>query len=118
MSVDEATPRVVQLRLGLVLGEAAHDLGRLHQRVVGAERHRRMARRARHAQGAPEGALLADDHRQAHASAEVHGEAAGLGEHVVGDDVLALVVDEVVGAVGAERLLVGDAEVDERSLRL
>ena len=67
---------------------------------------------------APEGALLADDHRQAHASAEIHGKAAGLGEHVVGDDVLTLVVDEVVGSVGAEGFLVGDTQVDERSLRL
>ena len=69
--LDEAAPRVVDLRLGLVLGEAAHDLGRLHQRVVGAERLRRVTRRARHPQRAPEGALLADDHRQAHACAEV-----------------------------------------------
>ena len=35
-ALDEPAPHVVDLRLGLVLVEAAHDLGRLHQRVVGA----------------------------------------------------------------------------------
>ena len=38
---------------GPVLGDAADDLGRLHQRVVGAERLRRVARRAPDAQRAP-----------------------------------------------------------------
>ena len=43
-------------------------------------------------------------------------DAAGLGDDVVGPDRVALVVDEVVRAPGAERLLVGHREVDERAL--
>ena len=42
---DEAPPHVVDVRLGLVLDEPAHDLGRGHQRVVGAVGLRAVARR-------------------------------------------------------------------------
>jgi hypothetical protein len=41
-----------------------------------------------------------------------------LGEHVVRDHGVSFVLDEVVGAVRAERLFVRDAEVDERAFRL
>ena len=44
---DEAAPRLVDVRGRPVLGEAAHDLGRGHERVVGAERLRRVARACR-----------------------------------------------------------------------
>ena len=44
---DEAAPRVVDVRGRPELGEAAHDLGRGHERVVGAERLRRVARACR-----------------------------------------------------------------------
>ena len=46
-ALDEAPPRVVDLRRRPVLGEPAHDLGRGHERVVGAERLRRVARACR-----------------------------------------------------------------------
>ena len=41
---DEATPRLVNVRRGPVLGETFHDLGRGDEGVVGAERLRSMAR--------------------------------------------------------------------------
>ena len=46
-ALDEAAPRVVDLRGRPVLGEPAHDLGRGHERVVGAERLRRVTRACR-----------------------------------------------------------------------
>ena len=35
---DDAAPDVVEHRRSAVAGHPAHDLGRLHQRVVGAQR--------------------------------------------------------------------------------
>ena len=64
-ALDEAPPRVVDVGGGLVLGQAADDLGRLHQGVVGAQRLRRVPGRAPHGHGAPEGALLPGDDGQA-----------------------------------------------------
>ena len=112
---DEAAPRVVNERGRLELGEAAHDLGRGHERVVGAERLRRVTRCAVHRDAAPVRALLADDHRQARTARRRHLEAAGLGDDVVGHDRVALVLDEVLGAPRAEVLLVGDREIHERA---
>ena len=45
-TLDEAPPRLVDVRGRPELGEPAHDLGRGHERVVGAERLRRVTRRA------------------------------------------------------------------------
>jgi len=47
-ALDEPTPRVVDLRLRPVLGEPAHDLGGLHECVVGAQRLAGVAGRAPH----------------------------------------------------------------------
>ena len=114
MPLDEAGPRLVHLGLGPVLVDAADDLGRLHQRVVGAQRLGTVARGAPHGERAPEGPFLAHDDRQAsHAVGAVHRESARLGDHVVGIDVVGGVPAEPSGAVGAERLLVGDGDVGE-----
>ena len=58
-----------------------------------------------------------DQHREARPCRRRHLEPARLGEHVVGVHGVALVVEQPVGAPGAERLLVGDREVDQRALR-
>ena len=83
---DETAPRVVDLRRRPVLGEPLHDLGRGDERVVGAERLRRVTRRSPHRDAAPVRTLLADDHRQARAARGRHLEAAGFGDDVVGTD--------------------------------
>ena len=62
---DEQPPRLVDLRLRLVLGDAAHHLGGGDQGVVGAERLGAVAGRAVHPDLRPERALLRHQHRQA-----------------------------------------------------
>ena len=103
---------------GLVLGEAAHDLGRGDERVVGAERLRPVAGRAR--------ARVSFDQNVPFSPTSTgrrvpvgrrHLEPARLGEHVVGVHRVALVLEQPVGAPRAVRLLVGDREVDQRALR-
>ena len=62
--LDVAAPRVEDARLRPVLGQPLDDLGRGHERVVGAERARAVAGRAVHDQPPPVAALLADRHLQ------------------------------------------------------
>jgi len=85
-TLDELSPRVVDHRRRSIFGEAAHDLGRGHERVIGAERLRRVARRAAHRDATPVRTLLADDHRQARAFRVRLLETAGFGHDVVGGD--------------------------------
>ena len=100
------------------VGQAAHDLGRRDEGVVGAVRHRAVARRPVDAQAAPGDALLGDvDGDVPGAVVADRRVAAGLGEHVLRADRVPVVVDHVLGAPVAARLLVGDAEVDQRALR-
>ena len=100
------------------VGQAADDLGRGDQRVVGAVRHRAVAGRAVDAQPAPGDALLGDvDRDVAGAVVADRRVAAGLGEHVLRADGVPVVVDHVLGAPVPAGLLVGDAEVDQRALR-
>ena len=113
---DEPAPHVVDHRLGPVLGDAAHDLGRVDERVVGAQRLRRVPGRAVHGQAAPVGALLADDDRKSHALRRWHRNAAGLRDDVVSLHRVELVLGEPSRAVRPERLLVGHGQVDERAL--
>ncbi len=114
---DEAAPHLVDLRLGLVLRQPAYDLGRGHQRVVGPVGLRAVARRAVHPQPAPVRALLPDDDGQLEPRRRRDGDAARLGDHVVGADGVGGMVGQPLRPVGAERFLIGDGEVDERAVR-
>ena len=114
--LHELTPRLVDLRLGPVLGDASHDLGRGHERVVGVERLRSVSGRPVHADLGPERALLPHQHGEPRSGRRRDLEAARLREHVVGVHRVALVVEQPVGTPGAERLFVGDREVDQRAL--
>ena len=108
----------MEIGLRLVLVDPPHDLGRLDQRVVGAERLGAVARDAADGQSAPVDALLTDDDRQpGRAVGADHREAARLGDHVVGADVVGGVPAEPLGAEGGERLLVGDRGVGEIARR-
>ena len=82
---------------GLVLGDAAHDLGRGDERVVGAERLRAVARRAAapviFVQNVP---FSPTSTGRRGARGRRHLEPARLGEHVVGVDRVALVVEQPV----------------------
>ena len=81
---------------GLVGGDAAHHLGRLHQRVVGPVRLGAVARRARDRRIDPAAALLARRSPAASGPSGLGiGMPPGLGDHVVGPHGVGLVVDEV-----------------------
>ncbi len=112
-ALDELAPRLVDLRLGAELGDPADHLGRSDQRVVGAEGLRAVPRRAPDPDLGPERALLRHENREARAHRRRDLEAAGLGQHVVGVDRVALVVEQPIGAPPAQGLLVGDREVDQ-----
>ena len=113
MPSTKLAPRLVDLRLGAELGDPADHLGRGDERVVGAEGLRAVPRRAPDPDLGPERALLRHEDREARARRRRDLEAAGLGEHVVGVDRVALVVEQPVGAPPAQGLLVGDREVDQ-----
>ena len=89
----------------------------LIERVVGPVGHRAVRRRAVDPEPTPQRALLVGQGGQAQAGRRVERHAARLGDHVVGADGVGLVLHEVLGAVRAARLLVGDTGVDERALR-
>ena len=116
--VDVVAPEVEDLGPRLVGREPAHDLGRLDQRVVGAERHRAVAGRAPHAQAAPRRRPSRPTVIVTRLAAiGAHHEPARLGEHVVGGDRVALVVERPLGTPLAAGFLVGDGEVDQRRPR-
>ena len=68
-----------------------------------------------HAQLGPVAALLGHDHGQLQARGAGDRDPAGLGDHVVGSHGIGLVRHEVLGAEGAEGLLVGHRQVHERA---
>ncbi len=78
--LDEGPPEVVDVGSRAVVRETAHDLRGLHQRVVGAVRHRAVAGRALHAQLPPRHALLADVHGDGQLAVERADGAAVLGQ--------------------------------------
>ena len=77
-------PQLVEPRRRAVLADALDDRGRRHQRVVGLERRRAVARRAAHAQTPPGHALLADVDGDVRLLLRAAVQAAVLGQHVVG----------------------------------
>src|SRR5437870_9384109 len=108
----------MQAQRRAVLPDPGDELRGLEERVVGLVRHRAMARRSAYAKTRPLRALLRGDERQPRrASGEREAHAAELGHEEIGLDVVPRVLGEPRRAVGAERLLVGDRRVDERSLR-
>ena len=109
-ALDEPAPRLVDVGGHVVLGEAAHHLGRLHEGVVGAQGLRGVARGAAHGQDAPEDALLTGDDRQPDPLGGVRGEPARLGDEVVHAHLVGHVFGEPLGAVAPESLLVGHAD--------
>ena len=98
--------------------QAPDDLRRGDNRIVGAERLRRVSGRPAHSELRPVRALLVDHHREAGSGGCRDLEPARLGQHVVGVHGVALVLDQPLRAPCAQRLLVGDGEVGERSARL
>ena len=113
------SPDLTDLRSRSVRGQPPHDLGRLDQRVVGAERHRPVAGRAADRQAAPGDPLFAGvDDDAVHVVTGRHLPTAHLGERVVAADRVPVLVAHPLGAPLAAGFLVGDAEVDERALRL
>ncbi len=77
-----------------------------------------MTGRAGDAQAPPCKALLGDVHRDVAGAVGAGGRpAAGLRQHVLGPDVVPVLVEHVLGAPVPTGLLVGDAEVDQRPLR-
>ena len=111
-------PQVVEAGHTPVLRQAAHHLGRGHERVVRPVRHRPVAGRSADPQAQPGEALLGDaDGDPPHAVGTGRRPPAGLGEHVVGTDGVPVLVDHVLGAPPPAGLLVGDAEVDQRAPR-
>ena len=116
-ALDEPAPGLVDLCGRPVLGEPLDDLRGGYQRVVGAERLRRVAGRTAHRDAAPVRTLLAHDHRKPRTARGRHLEAAGLGHDVVGAHRVVLVVEQVLGAPRAEVLLVGDGEIHEGATR-
>ena len=115
---DLRLPHVGDVRLRAVGGEAANDLGRLDERVVGAEGHRAVGRRAGHPEPAPGDALLAgvDDDPPDTVLADGR-PTAHLRQDVVAGDGVPVLVDHPLGTPPPARLLVGDTEVDQRALR-
>ena len=80
-------PQVVEAGHAPVLRQAAHHLGRGHERVVRPVRHRPVAGRSADPQAQPGEALLGDaDGDAPHAVGTGRRPPAGLGEHVVGPD--------------------------------
>ena len=107
------------MSLRTVEREAAHHLGRLHQRVVGTERHAAVRRGAPHPQRPPGDALLAGvHHHPAHTVGTDIRPATELRQHVIAADGIPVLLAHPLGAPVAAGLLVGDAEVDEGALRL
>ena len=109
-------PHLGELGRRAVLGDATHDLGRLDQRVVGAERHRTVTGRAAHGEPAPADALLPRRQGDLGALRRVIRHPAELGQHVIAFDGVPVVLRHPLGAVGAAGFLVGNAEVDDVAL--
>ena len=109
----EPAPRGVDLCFGTVGVDPAHDLGRLHEGVVGEQRRRAVAGGAPHPKRRPVRALLADDDRELDPRRRGDGDAARLGDDVVGGHGVGLVLDQPLGPGLAEVLLVGHGEEHE-----
>ena len=110
-------PQVAEVRRRSVRGQAADDLGRRDQCVVGAVGHRTVTGRAGDPQAPPRDALFGDvDRHVAGAVVVDRRPPARLGEHVVGADRVPVLVDHVLGAPLPAGFFVGDAEVDQRAL--
>jgi len=115
----EVAPEVVDVGRRPVVGEPAHHLRGLHERVVGVVGHGAVARRALHLETPPRHALLPHVHRDVETAvrALAHG-AAVFGEAVVGPERVPVLGADVARAEGAARLLVRAGEVDEGAARL
>ena len=98
---DEASPDVVNMRFGLELTDTPNDLCSGEQRVVGLVRLRAMTRSSPHSDPDSEESLFAHKYRQFQAVGAGQWNTARFGDDVVGHDRIALMVDEVVGAVHA-----------------
>ena len=106
----------MKVRGWLILGQALNDRGCLHERIVRAKGEGTMTRCALDGYPSPIDTLLADMNDQLPVVARPEMQPAGLSDHVVGIDGVALVLGEPDRSHTRVGLLVCDPEQDQIAL--